>query len=79
MTTTAEKAKHTPGDVNHQLLGHAGYEFCPTCGSSLRGKRTALETEMLEALEDLLPKLAAHGMRTDEVKAAIRKARGEQR
>jgi len=52
--STATKAVHTPGDVNHKFLAAAGYDFCTTCGSSLRGKRTALETEMLEALLGLL-------------------------
>jgi len=52
--STATKAAHTPGDINHKFLAAAGYDFCITCGSSLRGKRTALETEMLEALLGLL-------------------------
>lgn len=71
------ETKHTPGDVNHQVLAAAKYDFCPTCGVSLNGKRTVLEAEILEALGTLL----RHGSFPTEIQdraiAVIKKAKGE--
>jgi hypothetical protein len=84
-STASAQSRAASGDVKHKFFRAAGYDFCSTCGESLRGKRTLLETELLSALEKAVA-WGQHPYRVEDVKiqpwfglaeAAIRRAREE--
>ncbi len=89
----SEKVTHTPGPWyaspagdNWWITKASGLEQTVACiaGTKWSGEPReanaqliAAAPELLAALESMRPKLAAHGMRTDEIDVAIRKAKGE--